>query len=66
MASKLPTVALIGQANVGKSSLFNRMVRAQQAIVAREAGTTRDSVIGKVEYKKTSILVSRHRWVKRS
>ena len=52
MASKLPTVALIGQANVGKSSLFNRMVRAQQAIVAREAGTTRDSVIGKVEYKK--------------
>ena len=41
MASKLPTVAIIGQANVGKSSLFNRMVRAQQAIVAREAGTTR-------------------------
>lgn len=50
MASKLPTVAIIGQANVGKSSLFNRMVRAQQAIVAREAGTTRDSVLGKVEY----------------
>ncbi len=51
MASKLPTVAIIGQANVGKSSLFNRMVRAQQAIVAREAGTTRDNVLGKVEYK---------------
>ena len=51
MASKLPTVAIIGQANVGKSSLFNRMVRAQQAIVAREAGTTRDSVLGKVEHK---------------
>jgi GTP-binding protein len=50
MASKLPTVAIIGQANVGKSSLFNRMVRAQQAIVAREAGTTRDSVLGRVEY----------------
>lgn len=50
MASKLPTVAIIGQANVGKSSLFNRMVRQQQAIVAREAGTTRDSVLGKVEY----------------
>ena len=52
MASKLPTVAIIGQANVGKSSLFNRLVRSQQAIVAREAGTTRDNVIGKVEYKK--------------
>jgi GTP-binding protein len=54
MASKLPTVAIIGQANVGKSSLFNRMVRSQQAIVAREAGTTRDNVIGRVEYKKHS------------
>lgn len=51
MASKLPTVAIIGQANVGKSSLFNRMVRSQQAIVAREAGTTRDNVLGRVEYK---------------
>ncbi|NTW62131.1 ribosome biogenesis GTPase Der [Candidatus Saccharibacteria bacterium] len=50
MASKLPTVAIIGQANVGKSSLFNRLVRSQQAIVAREAGTTRDNVIGRVEY----------------
>lgn len=50
MASQLPTVAIIGQANVGKSSLFNRMVRSQQAIVAREAGTTRDNVLGKVDY----------------
>ncbi len=50
MANKLPTVAIIGQANVGKSSLFNRLVRANQAIVAREAGTTRDSVIGRVEH----------------
>lgn len=50
MAKKLPTVAIIGQANVGKSSLFNRFVKSQQAIVAREAGTTRDNVIGKVEY----------------
>ncbi len=51
MASKLPTVAIIGQANVGKSSLFNRLVKSRQAIVAREAGTTRDSVTGRVEYK---------------
>lgn len=50
MASKLPTVAIIGRANAGKSSLFNRMVRSQQAIVAREAGTTRDNVLGKVDY----------------
>jgi GTP-binding protein len=50
MASKLPTVAIIGQANVGKSSLFNRFVRSRQAIVAKEAGTTRDNVLGKVSY----------------
>ena len=50
MASKLPTVAIIGQANVGKSSLFNRFLRNNQAIVAREAGTTRDNVLGRVEY----------------
>jgi GTP-binding protein len=48
MAAKLPTVAIIGQANVGKSSLFNRFVRSRQAIVAQEAGTTRDNVLGKV------------------
>jgi GTP-binding protein len=51
MSKKLPTVAIIGRANAGKSSLFNRMVRSQQAIVAREAGTTRDNVIGKVSYQ---------------
>ncbi len=50
MASKLPTVAIIGQANVGKSSLFNRFVKSRQAIVAKEAGTTRDNVLGKVQY----------------
>jgi len=51
MASKLPTVAIIGQANVGKSSLFNRFGRSRQAIVAKEAGTTRDNVLGKVSYE---------------
>ena len=54
MATKLPTVAIIGQANVGKSSMFNRLTRARTAIVAKEAGTTRDNVAGKVSYRTNS------------
>lgn len=57
MSSTLPNVAIIGQTNVGKSSLFNRMVHSQQAIVAREAGTTRDSVLGKVNRGKHNFWV---------
>ncbi len=49
---KLPVVAIIGRANAGKSSIFNRLVKQQQAIVAREPGTTRDNVMGKVSYQR--------------
>ena len=46
---RLPVVAIIGQTNAGKSSLFNRLVRKSQAIVAREEVTTRDNVMGRVD-----------------
>lgn len=46
---KLPIVALIGQTNAGKSSLLNRFARSNIAIVAREAGTTRDNVVAKID-----------------
>jgi len=47
---KVPIVAIVGRANVGKSSLFNSILRRREAIVANEPGTTRDSVIAKASY----------------
>ena len=57
MSKKLPTVAIVGHANAGKSALFNRLVRAKQAIVAAEAGTTRDNVVGRVEVADRQFLL---------
>lgn len=51
MQQKLPIVAIVGRANVGKSSLFNAILDRREAIVADEPGTTRDSTMAKAEYK---------------
>jgi GTP-binding protein len=51
MSKKLPIIAIVGRANVGKSSLFNAILDRREAIVAREAGTTRDSIMAKAEYQ---------------
>ena len=46
----LPVVALIGRPNTGKSSLFNRIIGTDHAIVSDEAGTTRDRHFARAEW----------------
>ena len=48
--NKVPIVAIVGRANVGKSSIFNAVLGRMEAIVAYEAGTTRDSITAKATY----------------
>jgi GTP-binding protein len=50
-AERLPSIVIVGRPNVGKSTLFNRILGNRRAIVGDEPGITRDRIRGVAEYQ---------------
>jgi GTP-binding protein len=53
----VPVIALVGRPNVGKSTLFNRLTKTRNAIVAEFAGLTRDRQYGEAKWQGKTYLV---------
>lgn len=53
----VPVIALVGRPNVGKSTLFNRLTKSRDAIVAEYAGLTRDRQYGEAKWQGRTYIV---------
>lgn len=53
----IPVIAIVGRPNVGKSTLFNRLTRSKDALVADYAGLTRDRKYGEAVFQERRVML---------